>query len=86
MIRSTPQNQTAKCVIRNGDANIDQDINVLHHTHSLKILITTQNKYMHNLKLIGDNDENPLDFSRLSRDKFNDGANMTFMGHPTHPL
>ncbi|EED95007.1 predicted protein [Thalassiosira pseudonana CCMP1335] len=52
----------AQHVIHVGDAGIDeQEINGLHHTHSLKNLILTSSKYVHFVKLQDSYGDNPLD-------------------------
>lgn len=87
-LNPTESNRRAKHVIHIGDADIGEDINGLHHTSSLKNLVVTRNKYVHILKLIGDDGRNPLDYGspvayKLALDyhcdKLYDGAEMTFM-------
>mmetsp|Transcript_57659 Transcript_57659/g.122331 ORF Transcript_57659/g.122331 Transcript_57659/m.122331 type:complete len:607 (+) Transcript_57659:238-2058(+) len=87
-LNPTESSRRAKHVVHVGDADIGQDINGLHHTRSLKNLVITRSKYVHILKLVDEEGENPLDFGnpvayKLSLDyhcsKLYDGAEMTWM-------
>mmetsp|Transcript_31115 Transcript_31115/g.65073 ORF Transcript_31115/g.65073 Transcript_31115/m.65073 type:complete len:630 (+) Transcript_31115:92-1981(+) len=81
--------EKAKHAIHVGDAGIDeQEINGIHHTHSLKNLVLTSSKYVHIVKLKDDTGINPLDDGsvtayRLPLDYHCDylygGNKMTFM-------
>lgn len=87
-LNPSESSRRAKHVVHIGDAAIGDDINGLHHTRSLKNLIITRRKYVHILKLVDDEGENPLDFGepvayKLTLDyhcsKLYDGAEMKFV-------
>eukprot|EP00578_Thalassiosira_sp_NH16_P018173 CAMPEP_0181112844 /NCGR_PEP_ID=MMETSP1071-20121207/20026_1 /TAXON_ID=35127 /ORGANISM="Thalassiosira sp., Strain NH16" /LENGTH=608 /DNA_ID=CAMNT_0023196833 /DNA_START=81 /DNA_END=1907 /DNA_ORIENTATION=- len=60
-LNPTPENRRSKHVVHIGDADIGEDINAIHHTRSLKNLVVTRDKYVHILKILDDDDENPLE-------------------------
>ena len=84
----TESNRRAKHVLKTGMADIGEDINGIHHTASLKTLVVTRDKYVHMVKLVDEEGNNPLEMGYPQAyqlaldyhcDKIYDGAEMTFM-------
>ena len=57
----TESNRRAKHVLKTGMADIGEDINGIHHTASLKTLVVTRDKYVHMVKLVDEEGNNPLE-------------------------
>lgn len=87
-LNPTESNRRSRHVIKIGQADIGEDINGLHHTPSLKNLIITRSDYVHIVKIMDEEGDNPLDYGepvayQLALDyhcsKLYDGKEMAFM-------
>ena len=85
----SPNDPTARHVIKIGEAGIDEDgINGIHHTTSLKNIVLTSSKYVHIVKIKSSDGSNPLNEDRVKAyklpldyhcDYLYGGTEMTFM-------